>query len=685
VVAGTYYVSPDGTGDACSKAAPCSITQAQTTVRAAAGSASDDIVVELADGTYRLTAPLVFTEADSGNNGHKITWQAASGAHPVLSGGKQITGWAVSDSSKNIWKAEAPGKFATRQLYVDGKIAQRARVKVGRNGMSHDKDTFPLDSAVSFLNNAKQQERIELRAYCNWSDHYALVKSISGGTVTMEHTSWWNQTWGWDTITGPFFGPTATNRATYMENAYELLSEPGQWYQDIAAGALYYIPLSGQDMSKVDVELPQLEFILVVAGSSYDKKVHDLTFSGLTFSHSSWLNPNTKSYASQQTGTYINSDGKDLAPLQGSPAFPNGYPEFEATRPRWYQVPGAVQVALARNISFVRDRFICLGSAGLGIGEDDNANLGGKGLGVDTVSVTGCVFTQIAAAGLVLGGIQAPAHHPCGDAVCGPDDPATKTINKNFTISNNLIHDIGLSYADAPAINLPYVDTATVSHNEIYNTPFSGMALSWGWGTNDAGGSSEYQNRGFYKYTTKYTKPIVAKNYTITANKMYSMMKMLGDGGALYQNGALPGGKYTHNYIICNLGGPGSVGGGGQQDYFGFSADEGTRFASVTKNVFQDWYDWSTVSGTVNTVENVFNDNWYNAGQGVDGRKQAGAHSCDDANKSVCVNTCTGNIQICGATQPASCPAGTKWPADAQAIIDAAGLEPAYADLKTNP
>src|SRR5690242_21344424 len=40
----------------------------------------------------------VFTAADSGANGHTITWQAASGAHPVLSGGKSITGWAVSDS-----------------------------------------------------------------------------------------------------------------------------------------------------------------------------------------------------------------------------------------------------------------------------------------------------------------------------------------------------------------------------------------------------------------------------------------------------------------------------------------------------------------------------------------------------------------------------------------------------------
>jgi hypothetical protein len=124
---GTFYVSPNGAGGSCTSAAPCSITQVQTVVRSAATTMNGNLVVELADGTYRLTAPLIFTAADSGTNGHTITWQAATGAHPVLSGGRSVTGWVVVDSSKNIWKATAPGGFATRQLYVDGQIATRAR------------------------------------------------------------------------------------------------------------------------------------------------------------------------------------------------------------------------------------------------------------------------------------------------------------------------------------------------------------------------------------------------------------------------------------------------------------------------------------------------------------------------------------------------------------------------------
>lgn len=121
---GPYYVAPMGTGTACSQALPCSVTQAQTVVRAAASTMQNDIIVELADGIYTLAAPLVFTTADSGQNGHTIFWQAATGARPVLSGAQKITGWTINDASKNIYKAsvqvshsrsfDRPGSGATR-------------------------------------------------------------------------------------------------------------------------------------------------------------------------------------------------------------------------------------------------------------------------------------------------------------------------------------------------------------------------------------------------------------------------------------------------------------------------------------------------------------------------------------------------------------------------------------------
>ena len=99
---------------------------------------------------------------------------------------------------------------------------------------------------------------------------------------------------------------------------------------------------------------------------------------------------------------------------------------FEASRPHWLQMPSAVQVSAAKNISFVRDRFVDLGEVGLGIGNDASAHATGLGLGTNGINVTGCVFSQIAGGGIVVGGIQAWAHHPCGDKVCASTDPGSK-------------------------------------------------------------------------------------------------------------------------------------------------------------------------------------------------------------------------------------------------------------------
>ena len=533
--AGHYYVSPTGTGSSCSSAAPCSITQAQMAVRSAANAASTDLVVELADGVYPLSAPLVFTAADSAANGHTITWQAASNAQPVLSGGKPITGWTVSDSGKNIWKASAPATFATRQLYVNGTIATRARSSsISRSLMTISSDGWTFSStSLSYLNSLAEPQHAELNIIGSWTNRYSPIQSVANNSVTMVQPAWEENTWGYDTVQSPYRqGPI------YAENDYTLLDQPGEWYQDTAAGSLYYIPLAGQDMTKADVELPQLQ-VLVAVGGTYDQPAHDLTFTGLTFSYTSWLGPNSSDgFADQQTGGFI------VGPR-------SLYPAFEAARPLWHQMPAAVQVSAAKNISFVRDRFVDLGSVGLGIGNDDNAHQTGVGLGANGISVTGCRLSQIAGGGIVIGGVQAKAHHPGGDVPVSALTPAqTAMINQNMTIKDNLVHDIGIDYRDFAGIMFTYTQDVTVSHNEVYNVPYSGINSGFGWGTNDAGGNSDYKTRStgdLYDYQPLYTNPTISMNNTISANYLHLMQLQMNDGGCHYHLSANPGTVITEN------------------------------------------------------------------------------------------------------------------------------------------
>ena len=677
---GHFYVSPSGTGTACTSAAPCSITQAKTAVRAAASGMSGDFVVELADGVYRLAAPLSFTAADSGTSGHTITWQAATGAHPVLSGGVPVTGWTVSNAGKNIWKASAPATFATRQLYVDGVLATRARSSsISRTDMTFTATGWTFsNSSLAYLNTLTHPERAELNVIGSWTNRYSPIVSVQNNAVTMLQPAWDQNTWGYDDVQSPYRqGPI------YAENDLTLLDKPGEWYQDVTAGALYYIPLSGQDLTKADVELPQLQLLLAIgaacpsavaagaecvpfvasdptkavayaapaSGDPYAQPAHDLVFSGLTFSHTSWLEPNTDGLADQQTGGFL------VGPRSN---FPGGgqAPVFESARPHWHQIPAAVQVSAAKNISFVRDRFVALGQVGLGIGNDADAHMSGVGLGASGVSVTGCVFTQIAGGAVVIGGAQAWAHHPCGDKVCAAADPGSKLIDQNITLKDNLVHDIGIDYRDFAGLMFTYTQNVAVTHNEIYNVPYSGIATGFGWGTNDAGGNADYKSRStgnLYKYQPLYAAGTVAMNNTISANYVHLMQLQMNDGGCHYNLSANPGTTVTQNY--CEGKGSGVAG-----TIWGEYEDEGSAYLTITKNVYANFgaYVTANANASNNTGHLTFTNNWgSSASPGLGGPG----------------NTVSGNVAI----------SGDNFPADAQAVVSAAGLEAAYADLKTNP
>ncbi|MDX2548870.1 DUF1349 domain-containing protein [Streptomyces sp. WI04-05B] len=632
----TLYASPNGSGTACSVSQPCSVTQAKTNVRAISSSMTADITVELADGTYRLSAPLAFTSADSGTGGYTVNWKAALGAHPVITGAEKATGWTVQDSAKNIWKADVGTGFDTRQLYVDGVLATRARTALTRSYLTATTSGYTFtNSSLNYLNSLAQPGRTEIHGIGSFTDRYAPVTGISSGTITVAQPSWNNNTFGYDTLTSPYrSGPL------YIENAYEFLDAAGEWYLDTATGTLYYKPLAGQDMSTADVEVPKLQSLIGVGGT-YSSPATHIAFSGLRFSGTSWLDPTTHGYASQQTGAYLT--GTWDRPSDALTSCQSGCPLFEATRPHWEQMPSAVQVSAADHITFTGNRFTQLGQSGLGIGNDANAHTTGVGLGADTITATGNVFTQDAGGGIVVGGIQADAHHP-GDS---------RMTNKNITLSNNLIHDVALDYRDMSSILVTYVNGATVSHNEVYNLPYSGLTIGYGWGTNDVGGSQDYVNRGLYNYQPTYTTATTAANNHITDNYIHDIMQQMTDGGCMYTLSASPGSTFERNY--CHNNG----------DWFGFYHDEGSRNFTDTNNVFRNTGRWANENGTStnNSGALTLTNNW-------------------TSNSSTNITSTSGRGDVVSGTVVVS---NGNWPSGARTVMDSAGIQALYRPLTTDP
>jgi hypothetical protein len=586
-----------------------------------------DIVVRLAGGTYRLSAPLTFTRADSGANGHTVSWQAAPGARPVISGARKATGWTQLDPAQNIWKAKVGTGFDIRQLYVDGVQATRARTPLNRADLTAEANGYTFTSdALKYLDGLADPGRTEINAVGSFTNRYSPVAGISDGVITMEQPAWNNNTFGWDTITNPFRkGPL------YIENAYEFLDSAGEWYLNTRTGTLYYRPLPGQDMSTAEVEMPRLESLLSVGGTYRAPATH-IAFSGLQFSHTSWRQPSTgQGYANQQTGAFVHGDWE--RPSDALNSCQAGCRLFEATRPHWHQMPAAVQVSAASHISFTRNRFTQLGQVGLGIGNDANAHLTGVGLGTDSISVTGNVFTQGAGGGVVVGGVQADAHHPSD----------SRMTNRNITISDNVMHDLALDYRDMTAVLVTYATNATVSHNEIYNMPYSGIAIGYGWGANDPGGSQEYVNRGLYDFQPVYTTPTTFKNLRITGNHVYDVMQQMNDGACIYTLSDAPGTLIDRNYCADNSG------------HFGIYHDEGSRSYTDSNNVFRNTGDWAheNSNSNNNTGALTVTDNWT-------------SNARISLRDGVRGNTVTGTVVVSDGN----------WPRDAERVMENAGVRP---------
>ncbi|HEU5355409.1 MAG TPA: RICIN domain-containing protein [Actinocrinis sp.] len=624
----TLYASPTGSGTACSSASPCSLTQARSSVEAIDSNMSGNIVVQLAGGTYRLSAPLSFAAADSGTNGYTVTWQAASGQTPVISGGQQVTGWTLHDSAANIWSAPVTTGIDSRQLYVDGALAPRAAINIARSDVAFTTTGMTIqNSNLSYLNNLTGQSRIEFEAQNSFTDRFSPVQSISNSTITMQEPAWQNNGWGYDTVESPYAGG-----GLQLENSYSFLNTAGQWFLDPTAGQLYYKAPSGWTPSAHDIELPRLTSLLQIGGSSYTSPAHNLAFQGISFSHTTWLTPGTSiGYADQQAGTFL-AQSYSTEPSNFLTGCNSGCPGFEATRNSLDEVPAAVQVSAANNISFSGDTFTHLGELGLGIGQDANAVGTGVGLGASNVTVDHNTFTDDSGGGVVVGGVQPDAHHPSNAAM----------TNQNITISNNTISGVAEDYKDMAGILSTYVSQAVITHNTVSNLAYDGIDTGWGWGINDPGGSQDYVNRGTYNYQPIYQTPTTLKNNIVTYNKIHDIKKLFHDGGSLYNLSASPGSLFADNYSY-------SI-----SYSTGLYMDEGSRYVTLQNNVLQDSGVWAFANSNANnnTDNNSFVNNWFNNGAAnVD---TSSAHN----------NVVSGNVQV----------SGTNWPAGAQEVINQSGV-----------
>ncbi|PQE07322.1 pectin lyase fold virulence factor protein [Rutstroemia sp. NJR-2017a WRK4] len=562
-----FYVSPDhhegqSRDDNSTAIHFTDIITAKNAVRNAISAGQKaNITVFMSDGIYYLDTPLHFSSADSGSNGYTVTWKA-TGTGATISGGLKVTNWTKNDTT-GIYSANVPKNTQSRNLYVNGWAANYARAKLDRKYLTFTNTSVQWTTPnYDWLMTTPGMANAELRSINSFTDRYAPIKAVGNRELIMVQDCWKNQVIGWDDFVAPF-----SDFGVWIQNSLALLDEGGEYYLDSDAGIVYYMPLKGEDLSKVDTYLGIQEALVVISGS-YDDPAQLLSFEGLNFAHTTWLKPGQGyGYVDQQTGGYI---GENVT-----------YPEFEAARSHWYQMPSAIQVSAARDIRFDGGSYQQLGGGGFGIGNDHNAHLSGVGLGAKNVSVTNGYFTQVMGNSITGGGINIPAHHP--------ND--TRLVNSGIYIERNIFYNTSSLFSSTVPILFTYVQDSTVKNNDLFHVPYSGICIGYGWGMNDEGGSQTYVDRGTYKYQPIFNTPTTARNNLIEGNLINDFGWSHTDLGGIYTLSKSPDTIFRENYVLNST-------------WYGLYTDEGSNSYIFEHNDF------------LPGARNGSGFGWYNPNQG---------------------------------------------------------------------
>ncbi len=387
------------------------------------------VSVYVRGGTYSLSEPLVFGPEDSGTLNFPISYKACGGETPVLSGGKVIAGWkkmmmnrpAAAPEGGDLWSAEVPevkeGKGYFHELFVNGIRRQRARTPnvgffyVDGQVTSEDLARFkfhPGDIQPFWIGKGD----VEAVVLSKWAEFRAPIQALDDATHMV-------------TLTGKRQPHGDEKNARYwIENNFDALDAPGEWYLNRRAGVVYYRPDRSEDVARAVVVAPVLRQLVRLEGHpEAGKLVENLTFRGLTFAFTDWSMPR------------------------------EGYADVQAA----YDLPAAVEMKGARNCSIEKCVFIHLGEYALAASDGSQGN-----------RIVRNEMTDLGAGGIKIGEPKVPKD--------------VQEATRGNVLSDNRIHDIGRVFPAAVGVWVGESRGNTISHNEIFDTFYTAISVGWTWG-----------------------------------------------------------------------------------------------------------------------------------------------------------------------------------------------------------
>ncbi|MCX6904495.1 MAG: PDZ domain-containing protein [Verrucomicrobia bacterium] len=234
----------------------------------------EPLMIFFHQGTYYLPQPVRFGPEDSGTEKAPVTYRAAPGETAVISGGQKLdVKWGPFRDG--IMQARVPEGFVSDQLFVNGERQPMARYPnfdpAVRIYNGYARDAISLDRAKRWAD--PRGGFIHAMHQAMWGGmHYVITGKNAEGNVTYEG--------GWQNNR-----PAPMHKEyRFVENIFEELDAPGEWFHDAKTGTLYFYPPSGLDLAKATVEAVRLRHLLEFNGTA-EKPVRFVNVRGLTFRH----------------------------------------------------------------------------------------------------------------------------------------------------------------------------------------------------------------------------------------------------------------------------------------------------------------------------------------------------------------------------------------------------------------